>query len=128
MYKEIGVKICIANKTLKVGKYFYLNDLTNHMYQSCLVYKFTCLKYLNNRNVCEIEKQNFVRIKEHITQTNIAVLKHIKNCAFCTNCNYWNNFKITKQCSYYNYLLSTNALLTKKIQPSLNNQISHKKD
>ena len=53
MFKDIGVKICIVYYTQKVGKYFSLKDSINHMYQSCIVYKFTCSGDLNNRYISE---------------------------------------------------------------------------
>ena len=122
--EEIGVKIRIAFKTEKVGKYFSLKDSTNSMYLSCLVYKFTCPGDLNNQYIGETERQLFVRVKEHTTPTNSAVFKHIENCAHCKNySNIYNCFEIIKTCSTYNELLSTEALLIKKIQPNLNNQL-----
>ena len=44
MFEDIGVKIRIAYNTQKVGKYFSLKDSVSHMYQSCIIYKFTCSK------------------------------------------------------------------------------------
>ena len=123
-FEEIGVKILIAYRTEKVGKYFSLKDSTNHMYKSCLVYKFTCPGDLNNHYIGETERQLFVRIKEHITPTNSAVFKHIESCEHCKNCsNIYKCFEIIKTCRTYNDLLSTEALLIKKLQPNLNNQL-----
>ena len=62
-----------------------------------------------------------------MTSTNSAVFKHIENCAFCTNCNIYNCFKVIKKCSSYNDLLSTKALLVRKLQPNLNNQLGRDK-
>ena len=56
-----------------------------------------------------------------------AVFKPIKNCAFCTNSNIYNCFKIIKKCSSYNDLLITKALLIKKLQPNFNNQLGSDK-
>ena len=81
MFEDIGVKVRIAYNTEKVGKYFSLKDSISHLYQSCLVYKFTCPGDLNNQYIGETERQLFVRIKEHVTPTNSAVFKHIENCA-----------------------------------------------
>ena len=53
MFEDIGVKIRIANNTQKVGKYFSLKDSNNHMYQSCIVYKFTCPGDLDNQYIGE---------------------------------------------------------------------------
>ena len=58
-----------------------------------------------------------------MTPSNSAVFKHIQNCIFCTNCNIHDCFKIIKKCTSYNDLLSTEALLIKKLQPNLNNQL-----
>ena len=110
MFKDIGIKICIVYYTQKVGKYFSLKDSINHMYQSFIVYKFTCPGDLNNQYIGETERQLFVRIKEHVTPTNSAVITQIANCAFCTNCNIYNYFIITKILSSSNDLLSTKAL------------------
>ena len=55
--------------------------------------------------------------------TNSAVFKHIENCVFCTNCNNYDCFKIIKKCTSYNDILSTEALLIKKLQPNLKNQL-----
>ena len=84
-FEEIGVEICIAYKPQKVGKYYSLKDSINQMYQSCLVYKFTCPDNLNNQYIGETKRQLFVRIKEHVTPTNSAVFKHIENCAYCAD-------------------------------------------
>ena len=48
------------------------------MYQSCLVYKFTCPGDLNNQYIGDTERQLFVRVKEHVTPTYSAVFKHIE--------------------------------------------------
>ena len=70
---------------------------------------------LNNQYIDETEKHFFVRIKEHGTSTNGVVIKYIESCAFYTNCNIYNYFKINKKCSSHNDLLSTEALLFKKL-------------
>ena len=93
------------------------------MYQSCLVYKFTCSGDLDNQYNRETERQLLVRTKEQVTLSNNAIFKHIENCAFCTNCNIYDCFKIIKKCTSYNNLLSTEAHLIKKLQPNLNNQL-----
>ena len=53
IFEDIGVKIRIAYNTQKVGKYFSMKDLINHMYQSCIVYKFTCPGDLDNQYIGE---------------------------------------------------------------------------
>ena len=92
------------------------------MYQSCVVYKFKCPGDLDNQYIGETERQLFVRIKEHITPSNSAVLKNIENCVFCTNCNIYDCFIIIKKCTSHNDLLSTEAFFIRKLQPNLNNQ------
>ena len=124
VFESIGVKVRITYRSEKVGKYFSLKDSISSLYQSCLVYKFMCPGDLNNQYIGETERQLFVRIKEHVTPTNSAVFKHIENCVFCTNCkNIYNCFKVIKTCTSYNELLSSEALLIKKFQPNLNNQL-----
>ena len=98
-------------------------DSVNHMYKSCVVYKFTCPGDLDNHYIGETERQLFVRIKEHVTPTSSAVFNHIENFVFCTNCNIYDCLKIIKECTSHNDLLSTEALLIKKLQPNLNNQL-----
>ena len=56
MFEDIGVKIRIADNTLKVGKYPSLKNSTSHMYQGCLVYKFTFPVDLNNQYIVETNK------------------------------------------------------------------------
>ena len=123
MFEDIGVKIHIAYNKLKVGKYFSLNDSINNMYRSCLICKFTCPGDLNNQYIGETERQLFVRIKEHMTPTNSSVFRHTENCVICTNCNIYDCFKIIKKSTSYNDVLSTEALLIKKLQANLNNQL-----
>ena len=124
MFEGIGVKVRFAYNTEKVRKYFSLKDSICRLYQSCLVYKSTCPGDLNNQYIGETERQLFVRIKEHVTPTNNAVFKHIENCAFCTNCNnIYNCFETIKTCSSCNDLLSSEALLIKKLQLNLNNNL-----
>ena len=57
------------------------------------------------------------------TPSNSAVFEHIESCVFCTNCNICDCFNIIKMCTSHNDLLSTEALLIKKLQSSLNNQL-----
>ena len=97
MFEDIGVKIRIAYNTQKNVKCFFLKDSVNHMYQSCIVYKFTCPGDLDNQYIDETERQLFVRIREHVTPTNKAVFKPIRNCIFCKNCNIYNCFQIIKK-------------------------------
>ena len=96
MFEDIVIEIHIVYNTQKVGNYFSLKDSINHMYQSCLVYKFTCPGDLNNQCIGETERQFFVRIKEYVAPTNNAVFKHIEKCAFCRNCNIYNSLKLLK--------------------------------
>ena len=92
------------------------------MYESCVVYKFTCPCDQNNQYIGETERQLLVRIKEHITTTNSEVF--IENCSYYKHfCNIYNCFEVTEICETYNYLLSTEALLIKKLQLNLNNQL-----
>ena len=84
---------------------------------------FTCPGDIDNQYISKTERQFFVRIKEHVTPTNRAVLKHIENCVFCTNCNIYDCFKIIKKCTFYNDLLPTEALLIKKLQQNLKIQL-----
>ena len=118
MLEDIGVKIRIVYNTQKVEKYFFLKDSVNYMYQSCLVYKFTCSGDLDNQYIDKTERQLFVRIKEHMTPTNSAVLKQIENCVLCTNRNIYDCFKIIKKCTSYNILLSIEALILKNYDRS----------
>ena len=48
MFEDIEVKVRIAYKTEKVGKYFSLKNSISRLYQSCLAYKFTCQGDRNN--------------------------------------------------------------------------------
>ena len=114
MFEDIGVKIHITYNTQKVGKYFSLKDSVNNMYQSCIVYKFTCQGDLDNQYIDETKRQLFVRIKKRVTLINNAVFKHIEKSVFCTDCNIYDCFKIIKNCTSYNNLLSTEVIFVKK--------------
>lgn len=55
---------------------FSLKDSINREYESFVVYKSTGQGDHNNQYVGEIEQQLFVRIKEHVAPTYIAVFKN----------------------------------------------------
>ena len=94
------------------------------MYQSCLVYKFTCPGDLNNQYIGDTERQLFVRVKEHVTPTNSAVFKHDENCGYWTIQKIiYNCFEMIETCSSHDDLLSTEAWLNKKLQLNLHNQL-----
>ena len=57
----------------------------------------------------------------------MVYLNPLKNCVFCSNCNIYDFTKVIKKCTYFNDLLSTEALLNKKLQPNLNNQLGPNK-
>ena len=56
MFEDVGVKIRIAYNVQKEGKYLSLKDSINHIYQSCIVYKFTCSGDLNNQYIGKTER------------------------------------------------------------------------
>ena len=91
----------------------------NHVYESCVFYKFKCPGNLNNQYFVQTEQQLIVRINEQRTPPNVAVFKHIENFAYCKSCkNIYNCLVVIEICiSYFTY----RAL--KRLQLNSNNRI-----
>ena len=81
--ETIGINIKVAFRTAKVRNYFLLNDRIDKFYRSCIVYKFQCPGDLDTQYIGEMQRQLFVKVKEHTRPTSCAVFSHIKQCKFC---------------------------------------------
>ena len=117
VFKEIGVKIRTAYKTQKVGKYFFRKRL-NKSYVSKLLSLQVYVSRWPDQPV------HWWDWKTTLRKNQRALFKHIESWAYYKNYNnIYNCFKIIKTCSSYNDLLFTEALLIKKLEPNVNNQL-----
>ena len=126
--REYDIAIKAAYTTTKVGAVFSLKSKCSRLFDSNVVYKFSCFCDKNISYLGETRRQLFRRIMDHTTQdrtncNNSAVLDHLYQCQTCQNVpNIADSFSILQHCSSNN-ILSYEALLISKHLPKLNIQM-----
>ena len=126
--REYDIVIKAAYTTTKVGAVFSLKSKCSSLFDSNVVYKFSCFCDKNISYLGETRRQLFRRIIDHTTQdrtncNNSAVLDHLYQCQTCQNVpNIDDSFSILQRCSSNN-ILSYEALLISKHLPKLNVQM-----
>ena len=118
------VKAMSAFKTQKVGSYFSLKPTSPFLFQSNVVYKFTCHRDGGPTYIGETRRQLFQRVTDHRGKDKkSAVFDHLYNCLECQSVSIISNqFEILKKCDARN-LLTFEALLIEKNRPALNIQL-----
>lgn len=113
-----------AFRTTKVGSYFNLKPPCPRLFQSNVVYEFTCFRDGNSTYIGETRRQLFQRVDDHRGKDKkSAVYEHLYNCDSCQSApKISNQFRILKKC-FGRSILSYEALLISKHHPVLNTQL-----
>jgi hypothetical protein len=121
---EHDIAIRVAYTTTKVGSYFSLKTRSSYLFNSKVVYRFTCSLEKNTSYIGETNRQLFRRIEEHREgRTPSAIFDHLYQCTDCQNVpNISSSFEILHRCSSAN-ILSTEALSILQLRPTLNIQM-----
>ena len=128
MEEKFKVRVNVVFLTFKVGSYFSLKSTTPYFYRSNVVYLFKCLCDVNNpaSYVGQTTRHLAVRVEEHFSLQKVkdsAILKHVSKCVPCQNGNPRDNFTIVKQCRNAYECEIYEALVIRKLRPSLNKQL-----
>ena len=122
--------LCVkaAYSTVKVGSYFSLKSKCSDLFDSNVVYKFTCSRDGNISYIGETQRQLFRRISEHSDKTSDSpVFDHLFNCRDCQNTsNITTRFSILQHSNRFN-VRSLEAILINKLSPRLNIQLGKNK-
>ena len=123
-FQVYGLEVLSAYSTTKVGEHFSLKTPIPKLFKSNVVYKFTCLVDPDTSYIGESKRQFFERITEHRNgKNNSAVFAHLYTCETCQKTpNIAEQFEILRHCTAKT-ILSTEAILISKFQPSLNKQL-----
>ena len=110
--------------TVKVSSYFSLKSKCSDLFDSNVVYKFTCSRDENVSYIGETQRQLFRRISEHSDKTSDSpVFDHLFNCRDCQNTsNITTRFSIIQHSNKFN-VRSLEAILINKLAPRLNIQL-----
>ena len=118
--------LCVkaAYSTVKVSSYFSLKSKCSDLFDSNVVYKFTCSRDENVSYIGETQRQLFRRISEHSDKTSDSpVFDHLFNCRDCQNTsNITTRFSIIQHSNKFN-VRSLEAILINKLAPRLNIQL-----
>ena len=122
--EEHDVSILAAYTTKKVGSYFNLKPPCPQLFQSNVVYQFSCFRDENITYIGETRRQLFRRVEDHISKNNnSAIYDHLYQCMECqTANNIVNQFRVINRCNRYN-IYSFESLLIAKHRPVLNTQL-----
>ena len=106
----------------KVGMHFSLKDVTPCSLLSCVVYKYTCLRDASLSYIGKTKRHLIVRAKEHLTKES-AIQQHLVTCSVCTQTCNVDCFSVIDKCNSNYECLVKEALLIKKFNPKLNNNL-----
>ena len=124
---KFNVDISPVYKTYKVGNYFQLKSRTPLALCSNVVYKFTSSCDTNLTYIGMSTRHLSTRVKEHLNFKNdsqSAIKDHIMSCNKCCSMKYnLKSFKIIKKCNSEFQTKIFEAMLIKKLNPTLNRQL-----
>ena len=125
--KKFSKPIKVIFNTFKVGQCFTLKCKTPKHLMSNVVYKFTCKHEAEVSYVGKTKRHLAVRVGEHLSQEESTegdsqIKKHLSECVYCSNSNI-DSFEIVKSTSSSFDVLIFEALMIKKLKPSLNVQL-----
>ena len=120
LFRGIMDNIKIVYTTAKVRDYFSNKDITPKPFLSQVVYQFTCLRDADTKYVGFTNRKLQHRAHEHLRTGTTAIGDHISSCNECANGASLDNFNILKKCRNATDSKIFEALLIKKINPSLN--------
>ena len=125
MKKQFGVEINVIPATVKLGSFFPLKCRTPLPVLSRVVYRFQCLGDQTESYVGMTVRTMSERVKEHLKgRGESAIHDHIASCHSCKQTKIsLSNFSILKKCRTQFDTKIHEALLIKKLNPSLNRQL-----
>ena len=112
------VKVCFYMNRL--SSYFNIKDKTNVSLLSNIVYKYTCPVDQGVFYVGETKRQLVRRARQHYTDNNSGIYRHVRNCHACTT-SFYSNFSVLTKAYNYDREIKE-ALIIKKLKPPLNTQ------
>ena len=127
-----NVKLTCVFESCKVGRYFSLKCKSSQYLVSNVVYMFKCQHDDGQFYIGETKRHLGTRIAEHLDlsglKTNVGL--HISNCNGCMNdltngSISQNSFRVIKSGQNKCEIEVLEALLIKKLQPTLNSQLMH---
>ena len=138
LQNNYNTTIKIIYSTHKVRQYFGLKSMTPVPLSSNVVYHYTCAENAHTTYVGYTKRHLITRVREHISlldNTTSYVKNHVKQCNGCRNVKgkidkyqidkiqKIDNFKILKFCRDEFECRVAEALIIKKLRPSLNKQM-----
>ena len=122
---KFGIEVKVAYSTFKVGAYFGLKSQTPCLFRSNIVYQYSCFRDGNTSYVGMTTKQWFVRIGNHFDSSKqSAVRSHLPRCQGCREAAPKSrNFRVVKFCRSARETEITEAMVIRKVKPSLNRQL-----
>ena len=122
--RKYNLWVKAAWNATKTGSYFSLKSGCSDLFESNVVYKFTCSRDENISYIGETRRCLFQRIIEHNSSTsNSAVFDHMFNCRECIeNNNIATSFMILNRCKR-SALYSLESIMICKHRPNLNNKL-----
>ena len=126
--RKYNLWVKAAFSTTKTGSYFNLKSKCSNLFESNVVYKFTCSRDENVSYIGETRRHLFQRITEHnSSNSSSAVFDHLFNCSDCQNStNIAKSFTILHRCKR-SILYSLESIMICKDQPNLNNKLGFTK-
>ena len=124
--RKYNLWVNAAYRTTKTGSYFNLKSQCSKLFESNVVYQFTCSRDENESYIGETRRHLFQRINEHNSNNNnnnSAIFDHMFNCTGCmNNTNIAKSFKILYKCKRSN-LYSLESIMIRKHRPTLNSKL-----
>ena len=120
----------MAHQTFKIISYFSLEFSLPALFCSNVVYKYTCSCDKNTSSIGMTTRQLFVRIENHLSHnlssSNSAIKSHRDQCKACRETiPAEQNFTLLKKCRFNTETELMEALLIKRLKPSLNIKLGH---
>ena len=122
---RFGVEVKVVYTTFKVGSYFGLKSRIPALFESNLVYKYTCPRDEGTSYIGMTTSQWFVRIGQHFDPSKkSAVFTHLSQCRPCRGSEpKSHHFTVLKRLRNERDTEINEALLIRKERPTLNRQL-----
>ena len=122
---RFGVEVKVVYTTFKVGAYFGLKSRIPALFESNLVYKYTCPRDEGTSYIGMTTAQWFVRIGQHFDPSKkSAIFTHLAQCRPCRESEPKSqHFTVLKKLRNERDTEINEALLIRRERPSLNRQL-----
>ena len=127
---RLGTDIKIAYQTFEIISYFNLKFPLPALFCLNVVYQYTCSDDKNTSYICVTTRRLFIRIESHVSNnlssSNSAIKFHSgqgKACRETTPTE--QNFTLLIKCCFNTETELMEALLNKRLQPSINIKLGH---